>query len=78
MRFTVEKLTALVSILILTAFFAFGQSRNNAKSTADFDGSVLSVTAARANSTDPIKVENLFLDCGTPYSFMFTTLYFTL
>jgi Ca-activated chloride channel homolog len=61
MRFTVEKLTALVLIFILTTCFAFGQSRNNAKSTADFDGSVLSVTAARANSTDPIRIENLFL-----------------
>jgi Ca-activated chloride channel family protein len=60
MRFSVEKFVASVSILILTSF-AFGQSRNNVRSTADLDGSILSVTAARANSTDPIKVDNLFL-----------------
>jgi Ca-activated chloride channel homolog len=60
MRFSVEKFVALVSIFILTTF-AFGQSRNNVRSTADLDGSILSVTATRANSTDPIKVDNLFL-----------------
>jgi Ca-activated chloride channel homolog len=60
MRFSVEKFVAIVSILVLTSF-AFGQSRNNIKSIADFDGTILNVTASRANSTDPIKIENLFL-----------------
>ncbi|MEP6903663.1 MAG: VWA domain-containing protein [Actinomycetota bacterium] len=60
MRFSVEKFVAFVSIFVLTSF-AFGQSRNNVKSTADFDGTILNVTAARANSADPIKIENLFL-----------------
>lgn len=60
MRFSVEKFVAFVSIFIVTTF-AFGQSRNNVRSTADLDGTVLAVTALRTNSTDPIKVENLFL-----------------
>ena len=61
MRFkAVEKFVALVSVFVLTSF-AFGQSRNNVRSTADFDGTILTVTASRTNSKDPIKIENLFL-----------------
>jgi Ca-activated chloride channel family protein len=61
MRFTaVEKFVALVSVFVLTSF-AFGQSRNNVRSSADLDGTILTVTALRTNSKDPIKVENLFL-----------------
>jgi Ca-activated chloride channel homolog len=60
MRYGAEKIVAILTVFVLTSL-AFGQSRNNARSSADFDGSILTVTAARANSTDPIKVENLFL-----------------
>ncbi|MBS1793807.1 MAG: VWA domain-containing protein [Acidobacteria bacterium] len=60
MRLTVGNFAAFVLVFILTAL-AFGQSRNNARSTADLDGTILTVTAARPNSTDPIRVENLFL-----------------
>jgi Ca-activated chloride channel family protein len=60
MRISVEKFVAFITIFILISF-AFGQSRNNVKSTGDMDGSVLAVTAARANSTEPIKIDNLFL-----------------
>jgi Ca-activated chloride channel family protein len=61
MRFAaVEKFVALVSVLVLTSF-VFGQSRNNVRSTADLDGTILTVTALRTQSKDPIKIENLFL-----------------
>jgi Ca-activated chloride channel family protein len=60
MQFRLEKLVAILMVFVLTSF-AFGQSRNNVRSTADLDGTILTVTATRANSTDPIKVENLFL-----------------
>jgi Ca-activated chloride channel family protein len=60
MRYGAEKLVALVSIFVLITF-ATGQSRNNVRSSADTDGSILNVVATRANSKDPIKVENLFL-----------------
>ncbi len=61
MRFSVEKFVVLGSILFLTISLVFGQSRNNVKSTGDLDGTILAVTATRANSTDPIKIDNLFL-----------------
>jgi len=60
MRYGAEKLVAILTVFVLTSL-AFAQSRNNTRSTADLDGTILTVTAARANSTDPIKVENLFL-----------------
>ena len=60
MRFSVERFVALIAIFILISF-AFGQSRNNVRSTADLDGTVLAVTATRPNSTEPIKIDNLFL-----------------
>jgi Ca-activated chloride channel family protein len=60
MRLRVEKFVALVSVFVLISF-AFGQSRNNTRSTADLDGTILTVTAARTDSKEPIKVENLFL-----------------
>ncbi len=53
--------TALIAIC-LTVVSVFGQSRNNARSTADLDGTIITVTAARADgSKDPIKIENLSL-----------------
>jgi Ca-activated chloride channel family protein len=60
MKFGLKKFAAILTVLVLTSF-AFGQSRNNARPTADLDGTILTVTAARANSKDPIKIENLFL-----------------
>lgn len=46
----------------MIATVAAGQSRNNARSSGDLDGTILSVTATRADgSKDPIKVENLSL-----------------
>ena len=60
MKSAVEKIVAALMVLVLVTF-AFGQSRNNTRSTSDFDGTILTVTASRADSKDPIKVENLFL-----------------
>lgn len=60
MRYGFEKFVAILAVFVLT-FAALGQSRNNVRSSADLDGSILTVTASRAGSTDPIKVENLFL-----------------
>lgn len=60
MKFRGEKFAALLTVFVLT-FYAFGQSRNNTRSTSDLDGTILTVTATRAESQDPIKVENLFL-----------------
>ena len=60
MRLRIGKIFALLAISVLS-FSAFGQSRNNARSTADLDGSILTVTASRTESKDPIRLENLFL-----------------
>ncbi|HEY8563367.1 MAG TPA: VWA domain-containing protein [Pyrinomonadaceae bacterium] len=60
MRERFEKIVAILTVFVLTSI-AFGQSRNNTRSSSDLDGTVLTVTASRAGSTDPIKVENLFL-----------------
>lgn len=60
MKFAVEKIVAILTVFVFSSFI-LGQSRNNTRSTADFDGTILTVTAARANSVEPIKVENLFL-----------------
>jgi Ca-activated chloride channel family protein len=60
MRLAVEKIVAILTVFVF-ASLAFGQSRNNVRSSADLDGSILNVVATRANSKDPIKVENLFL-----------------
>lgn len=60
MKFALGKLVALVSVFVLSSS-AFGQSRANVRSSADFDGTILTVTASRTNSPEPIKVENLFL-----------------
>jgi len=60
MRHGAKKIAAILTFFLLTSY-AFGQSRNNTRSTSDLDGTVLTVTAARTGSADPIKVENLFL-----------------
>lgn len=50
-----------MTVVAMTAFGAFAQSRHNTKGI-DFDGTVVTVTASREDKkTDPIKVENLFL-----------------
>ena len=60
MRKRLEKIVAILTVFVLTSI-AFGQSRNNTRSSSDLDGTILSVTASRSGSADPIKVENLFL-----------------
>lgn len=60
MRHGAKNIAAILTFFLLTSL-AYGQSRNNTRSTSDLDGTVLTVTAARPGSTDPIKVENLFL-----------------
>jgi Ca-activated chloride channel family protein len=60
MRYDAKKIAAILTFLLLTSI-AFGQSRNNTRSTSDLDGTILTVTAARPGSTDPIKIDNLFL-----------------
>ena len=62
MRLPFEK----ICLMILFLCFAFGladaQSRRNATSTVDTDGTILSVVASHAKeSKDPIKLENLYL-----------------
>jgi Ca-activated chloride channel homolog len=60
MKSAAGKIVAVLTVLVLVTC-AFGQSRNNTRSTSDFDGTILTVTASRADSKEPIKVENLFL-----------------
>ena len=60
MKYGLRKFAALVSVFVLSSA-VFGQSRNNSRSTSDLDGTILTVTATRNGSTDPIKLENLFL-----------------
>lgn len=60
MRYGAKKIAAILTVFCFISL-AFGQSRNNSRSTNDLDGTILPVTATRAGSTDPIKVENLFL-----------------
>lgn len=62
MRFSAKKIWQSGLVLLMFVAFADAQSRNSAKSTADADGTILSVSAVRTNSTnEPIKPENLFL-----------------
>lgn len=59
---TAAKIGFCTILLMLAGSFASAQSRGNARSVADFEGTVISVTAWRAKqSEDPIKVENLRL-----------------
>lgn len=60
MKLALGKFAVLFGMLTLS-LTAHGQSRNNAKSTGDFDGSVLVVTADKPNTTNPLRSENLFL-----------------
>ncbi|MDQ3180281.1 MAG: VWA domain-containing protein [Acidobacteriota bacterium] len=62
MRFSAKKVWQSSLILLLFVAFADAQSRNSAKSNADADGTILSVTAHRTNDAgEPIKPENLYL-----------------
>lgn len=62
MRFSAKKVWLSGLLLLLFAVFANAQSRNSAKSTADAEGTILSVTAHRiGGATEPIKPENLYL-----------------
>jgi Ca-activated chloride channel family protein len=61
MKALVQKIAIACVCGLFFALNAFSQSRHNA-STADPDGTILSVTAFRADSkTDPIKPQNLYL-----------------
>lgn len=62
MRFSIGKVSVILTLWLLTIGYSHGQSRNSARSNADFEGTILAVTAARVDgSKEPIKVENLYL-----------------
>jgi Ca-activated chloride channel family protein len=62
MSFSAVKIFAFSLVLLFTVSFAFGQSRNNTRTTGEFDGTVLPVTISRADgSKEPLKLENLSL-----------------
>src|SRR5690349_12365779 len=55
-------ISALLFLPLLATSVALTQSRHNDHGTANVDGTILSVTAARDDAkTDPIKIEQLFL-----------------
>lgn len=60
MMTSARQIFSMLAILVVAMQIA-GQSRNNARASVDFDGTVLTVTGFRKGSTDPIRVENLFL-----------------
>ena len=64
MRVSARRVLIFSLCVLLTAAMAaaLAQSRRSAKDTSGDGGTIISVVAARANgSTEPIKVENLFL-----------------
>ena len=62
MRFAAKKALFLSLCVLLISASAYSQSRRSAKDTGGDGGTIINVVASRANnSTDPIKVENLFL-----------------
>lgn len=62
MRQTPARILTSALLMLLAATFSSAQSRNNAKSSLDPDGAVLSITAWRdKESTDPIRIENIRL-----------------
>lgn len=60
MKTAARHLLSIIAVLVIAMQIA-GQSRNNARSSVDFDGTILTVTAVRKGSTEPIRVENLYL-----------------
>jgi Ca-activated chloride channel family protein len=62
MRFSVKMFLQLSLSLLLFAAFATAQSGHSARNLTSADGTILSVVAKHTNdSTDPIKLENLYL-----------------
>lgn len=62
MRFSAVKIVAFSFVLLFTINSAFGQSRNNVRTTGELDGTVLPVTISRTDgSKEPLKIENLSL-----------------
>lgn len=62
MRFSVLKVSVLLSVIAISFASVRGQSGHSAKNTVGLDGTILSVTALRTDaSADPIRAENLYL-----------------
>lgn len=62
MKFSAIRIGGFILSLILCFVSADAQSRRNAASNVDAEGSVLSVVASRTTeSKEPIKIENIFL-----------------
>ncbi len=62
MRFTPEKILSIISVLLFSTALVFAQSGHSARTTANLDGEILSVTAWRTDDKkEPIKIENLSL-----------------
>ena len=62
MKFRLNKIWLAGLVLLIAAVSAQAQSRRNAAANADTDGTILSVSALRANkSGDPLKPENFSL-----------------
>jgi len=62
MKFSAKKALFLSLCVLLISGLAFAQSRRSAKDTSGEAGTILNVVATRNNgSTEPIKIENLFL-----------------
>ena len=62
MRFSPIKVFSLIFVSLIFSGFALAQSGHSLKTTSTLDGSILSVTAWRADKKEePIKTENLYL-----------------
>lgn len=62
MRFSVKMVLHLSLSLVFSAAFANAQSGHSARNITSADGTIVSVVARRTtDSTDPIKLENLYL-----------------
>ncbi len=62
MKFVAVKGLFVLMCLAFNTSVALGQSGHSARKTAGLDGTILSVTASRTDSsTNPIRVENLYL-----------------
>lgn len=62
MRFSPVQVFSLIFVSLIFSSFAFAQSGHSLKTTSNLDGSILSVTAWRADKKEePIKTENLYL-----------------
>lgn len=63
MRFSAGKVFSLIFVSLVFSSFIFAQSGHSLKTTSNLDGSILSVTAWRADDKkdEPIKSENLYL-----------------